>query len=634
WITSLSFDLSVYDIFGVLAAGGSVVVAQRDAVRDPQELKRLLVAGRITLWDSVPTTMSYLVQSIENSPEEAPWQQTDLRLVLVSGDWIPVNLKARMSGVFPQAQLIGLGGATEATVWSNYYPIHAVSEEQRSIPYGKPLANNVFYILDPFGLPVPSGVRGELFIGGVGVARGYAGDRDKTEQAFVPNPFRPDESMYRTGDLGRLLPDGNMEFLGRKDHQVKVRGFRVELGEIEYWLRQHADIEEAVVLCIDSGGREQLCAYVVPTRDVEAAEVREHLAKHLPAYMLPSHLLCIPALPLTANGKIDRKALPAPESVHRGAVQEPQSEVEKKLAAIWQEVLGVKQISVDDDFFLLGGHSLLAATLVARLAAETGVELPLPFIFRYPTVGQLAERIEEMQLFRGEADTPVTLLQKGREGTIFCFPPVGGYGFVYKGLASQLPSYSWYAFDFITDPDRLQAYVKWITELQAEGPYVLLGYSAGGNLAYEVGKLLEDQGHVVSDIVILDALFRDQAISQTMEEIEQETEQLLGMLETTELGLFLRTPSIRKEAAHRMREYRIYLSNLVNQGPLTSTVYAVESEELLTSATWEGSTSGRVLKYKGTGTHIEFLDERNLPENAALVQRILQGCFPGATVVR
>jgi thioesterase domain-containing protein len=539
-----------------------------------------------------------------------------------------------MGAYFPQARVVGLGGATEAAVWSNYYPIERVEAGQRSIPYGKPLANNEFYILDPFGAPVPAGVAGELHIGGAGVARGYMNDSERTAAAFVANPFRPGETMYRTGDLGRLLADGNMEFLGRKDHQVKVRGYRIELGEIEYRLRQHEGVREAVVIARpDASGAAQLCAYAVAERGsgVTAAELRAYAAKTLPEYMLPSHITFLEELPLSANGKIDRKALPAPEGLREaGERTAPATETERMLAAAWQELLGLpaEAIGRSDDFFALGGHSLLAATLAARMTAELGVELPLPLLFRYPTIEGLAARLDQLHRFRGEPERPVTRLNGGGESglNVFCFPPVAGYGFEYKGLAEALPEYAWYAFDFHAegnDATRARDYAQWIRELQPEGPYVLLGYSAGGNTAYEVARELEASGQKVSDVIVLDSRRKIEAVYMSEEDMVSSTEDQLRAAEPV-YGDLLAGPSLRREAFERIMAYRRYLNAMVNAVPLVANIRVVLAENSDVSSSWMDASSGKVTMHQGSGTHIGMLEGRAFAPNVNIIKALLQ----------
>ncbi len=402
FVTPMCFDLSVYDIFGLLASGGRIVITEKKQVQNPHELKQLLIDNRITFWDSVPSTMSYLVNYLEE--EDSNYNQHDLRLVFLSGDWIPVKLPARISKYFSKAKVISLGGATEGTVWSIYYPIESVGEYQTSIPYGKPIANNYFYILDEGLNPVSEGVAGELYIGGVGVARGYINDKKKTETSFIKNKFirSGNELMYKTGDLGRMLPDGNIEFLGRIDHQVKIRGFRVELGEIENAILKHEFVKDAVVIDrVDSTGNKQLCAYFVSIVDTEIPDIREFLLKKLPDYMVPAYFVRLDSIPLTTNGKIDRKALPEPESGFHleRSYAAPENDVQSKLVMIWQEVLGLDggSIGINDNFFEIGGHSLSATTLVSKIHKAYDVMIPLKEVFIRQTVKSLAEYIDKAE---------------------------------------------------------------------------------------------------------------------------------------------------------------------------------------------------------------------------------------------
>lgn len=401
FLTSMCFDLSVYDIFGILSSGGRIVIAEKEQVKNPDELRRLLKEERITFWDSVPSTMKYVIDALEDGNTGCVLE--DLRLVFLSGDWIPVKLPEKIGMHFPNARVISLGGATEGTVWSIYYPVNEVDEFQTSIPYGKPIDNNFFYILDDERNIVPCGVAGELYIGGVGVARGYANDEERTKASFVEDRFFNSEGgrMYKTGDLGRLLADGNIEFLGRKDHQVKIRGYRVELGEIESHLLKNVAIKEAIVVDrTDSSGNKYLCAYLVSDRELTGAELREYLAGELPDYMIPVYFIRLEKLPLTTNGKIDRKALPEPaqDIITGNRYTKPENDMERRLCDIWQEVLGLDRIGTTDDFFEIGGHSLKITALASRLRKQLGTEVPLREFFRLTTIRELATYILEADI--------------------------------------------------------------------------------------------------------------------------------------------------------------------------------------------------------------------------------------------
>ncbi len=402
-VSSACFDLSVYDLFGGLAAGAAVVIAGRDDLRDPARLDRLMHDERITFWSSTPSTLAHLVKHLEETEPGA--LRPHLRTVLLSGDWIPLSLPDRIRRIFPAARVVSLGGATEATVWSNVFAIDRIDPEWASIPYGRPIDNTSFYILDRRLDPVPPGVVGDLFIGGVGVARGYAGDPERTAASFLPDPFVPGSvpgsafrRMYRTGDLGRMLPDGQMEFLGRADHQVKIRGFRVELGEIESRLGQHPAVREAAVVDrTDRSGEKYLCAYVAAP-EIPAADLRAWLAGALPEYMIPAAFVALPALPLTANGKLDRRALPDPDAanlVTGSAYAAPSSGLEAALVEIWSGVLGLEGIGVRHEFFEIGGHSLSAVRVLTQIRQRLGVDLPLREFFEAATIEQVARAIAD-----------------------------------------------------------------------------------------------------------------------------------------------------------------------------------------------------------------------------------------------
>jgi amino acid adenylation domain-containing protein len=408
FVTSLCFDLSVWDIFGMLAAGGTVHVATRDELADPDHLVRLLRTGGITLWDSAPAALLQLAPLFPAEPDTGSL----LRRVMLSGDWIPVTLPDRVRQSFPGAAVMALGGATEATVWSNWFPVGVVGADWPSIPYGRPMANARYLVLDEGFAPCPIGVPGDLYIGGDCLCAGYARRPELTAQAFLPDPFSgvPGARLYRTGDRARAFPDGNLEFLGRLDQQVKVRGYRIELGEIEVALARHHGVREAVAMAReDEPGDKRLVAYVVPAdgADLEAEELREALRRSLPEYMIPSAFVLLPELPVTANGKLDRRALPAPQYSASAGYVAAQTPTEEALAAIWSSLLGVSQVGREDGFFDLGGHSLLATQMLSRVREAFGTELSLRTLFDKPRLAELAEAVDAAQAAGGQPTVPM-----------------------------------------------------------------------------------------------------------------------------------------------------------------------------------------------------------------------------------
>ncbi|KAA8996659.1 amino acid adenylation domain-containing protein [Affinibrenneria salicis] len=384
-LAALDFDLSVYDIFGVLGAGGSLVLPDETMYRDAGAWLSLAETHRVTLWNSVPVLLDMLLVAAEGEDRQVP-----LRLVMVSGDWINPQLAVRLAQRAPAAQMLAMGGATEASIWSNLYEVHLpLPAHWRALPYGRPLANQRYRVVNSQGQDCPDWVTGELWIGGAGVAQGYCGDEQRTAGSFVS---REGMRWYRTGDLGRYWPDGTLEFLGREDHQIKLRGHRIELGEIESALRGLPGVRQAVALV--TGEPAMLAAALACGQALDSAAAAAALRELLPEYMVPTRWLMLETLPLSANGKVDRRAL-AERCASIDALRTfdaPLDDIEEKIAAVWAQVLGYERVSRHDDFFLLGGDSLRATRLVEALRRQPFVSGPLSLhsIFAAPTVAEQA----------------------------------------------------------------------------------------------------------------------------------------------------------------------------------------------------------------------------------------------------
>ncbi|MFI7638049.1 amino acid adenylation domain-containing protein [Nonomuraea sp. NPDC049400] len=511
-LSALSFDLSVYDVYGALAVGATLVMGGPSADKDPAAWARLVAEERITVWNSVPALMELLVDHAEHEGTDLG----SLRLVLLSGDWIPLTLPGRIRALAPNAQVISLGGATEGSIWSIFHPIGAVDPSWTSIPYGRPLANQSFHILGPGMRDVPVGVPGDLYIGGTGVATGYWRDPDRTAASFRTHP-ETGERLYRTGDLGRYAADGVIEFLGRADAQVKIRGYRIELGEIETHLARHPDVAECVVTTDGEGTRAQLVAYVVTPR-LDPARLRAHLAETLPAYMIPARFVALDRLPLTANGKVDRRRLPAPSPEHGapdGTRTPPRTETERLVSAVWAEVLDGAGFGIDDDFFDLGGHSLLAIKVVARLRRRLASPVAVVDLFKHPTVRRLAAFAD------GAAATgsrgllhELTPRRTRTDLTYVCVPYGGGSAVAYQPLADALPdTHALWAVaipghDVGLEEERLpleevaDRCVREILE-KVRGPLALYGHcGVGSALTVAIARRLEAAGRRLEAVYI------------------------------------------------------------------------------------------------------------------------------------
>jgi thioesterase domain-containing protein/acyl carrier protein len=437
---------------------------------------------------------------------------------MLSGDWIPVSLPDRIRRLSPGIAVVSLGGATEAAIWSILHPIEEVDPAWTSIPYGRPMDNQSFHVLGPALEPRPLWVPGQLAIGGVGLARGYWRDGEKTRTSFFRHP-RTGERLYRTGDLGRWLPDGTIEFLGREDFQVKVQGYRIELGEIESTLLQPPAVRACAVLAAGARtGSKRLVAYAVlgGGAAADAHDLESFLRARLPAWMVPAHVTLLAELPLTGNGKVDRGALARPEDfaagVEESELEAPRDGVERELALIFEEVLEVRQVGRRRSFFDLGGHSLLAVRLMTRIEQRYGRSLPLAALFEAPTVEALALLLGRVAA-AGE-EVLVAVRPAGTRPPFFCVHPVGGSVLCYRELAQQLgddqPFYALQVPEGEPPADlSLEAlattYVAAVRRRQPRGPYRLGGWSMGGVVAFEMARQMAAEGEEVELLALLDA---------------------------------------------------------------------------------------------------------------------------------
>ncbi len=412
-LTALHHDMSVYDVFGPLSAGGALVMPEAARRLDPAHWSELMLAHRVTIWNSVPAILEMFLGSVAGRAGRVP---SSLRLAFLGGDWIALDLPDRLRALAPGAHVVSVGGPTETTLWNIWYPIGRVDTAWKSIPYGKPIPGNRYHVLDEALEPCPVWVPGQLHCAGCGVARGYWRDEERTRASFFTHP-RTGERLYRTGDLGRYLPDGNIEFLGREDFQVKIRGHRIELGEVETALRQLAAVRAAVVAAGATPGAghgaSRLVAYVVPApgEAPSAESLRAALREQLPEVMVPAAFVLLEALPLTSNGKVDRSRLPAPEqAAPRPAPPSapPAGELERTVAAIWEETLGADGFGIDDNFFDLGGNSFLMIQAQGRLRERLGCELSVAELFEHTTVRTLCQHLRRQ-------DGPQPVMQRGRE---------------------------------------------------------------------------------------------------------------------------------------------------------------------------------------------------------------------------
>lgn len=400
FVTSICFDLSVYDMFGILAVGGTLRLTDSEELQEPEKLLNIINKEEITFWDSAPQALMRLVPFMSDMKTK----NSSLRLVFLSGDWIPVTLPDELRAHFENLEVVSLGGATEATIWSNYYNIDAVGSTWKSIPYGRPIQNARYYVLGDNYSIRPIGTPGELYIGGIDgncLALGYINDQKLTDSKFVASPFNENEKLYRTGDMARWYKNGTMEFLGRADFQVKIHGYRIEIEEIERQLLQLDGVKQAVVIAKEIKDSEKLlCAFVVCT-SLNEETIKSKLSDNIPKYMIPAHIIIMDSIPMTKNGKVDKKKLDNYKiTIAPVAYNYAKTLVQEQIEEIWKEILDIKErIPIDISFYEYGGNSLNASMLAARINKKFGVKIPLKELFTNNTISEQAEIIE---IYRNE----------------------------------------------------------------------------------------------------------------------------------------------------------------------------------------------------------------------------------------
>ncbi|MFE6286377.1 amino acid adenylation domain-containing protein [Streptomyces sp. NPDC057877] len=638
--TPSSFDVSVWEFFWPLREGAALVVAEPGGHKDPAYLARVIREQAVTVCHFVPS----MLQVFLTAPEAADRGRA-LRRVFVSGEALPRDTAHAFARALPDTELHNLYGPTEAAVDVTYHACRP--QDSGPVPIGRPVWNTRLYVLDAALQPCPPGVPGELHLAGVQLADGYLGRAELTASRFVADPFGPAGGrMYRTGDLARWTEDGEVEYLGRTDHQVKLRGQRVELGEIEAALAARPGVDGACALV----HQDRLVGYVTGTAD--PAAVRAALARELPEHMVPAAVIPLDAFPLSPNGKLDRRELPAPVFAGDEGARRPANAREAALTRLFAEVLDVERAGPDEAFFDLGGTSLLAVRLVTRVREEFGVELTIGSLFEAPTPAALATRLDAAGPAAGDAlDVVLPLRAEGDRPPLFAIHPAGGIAWCYAGLAARLgpgqPVYGVQARGLTgTEPlprtlqEEAADYAGRIRELCPRGPYRLLGWSVGGVLAHTVAVLLQEAGEEVELLALLDAFpaeqWRDRpapeegdaltavlrmaGFDRTTERTRDDVLATLRRAGSPLAGLSDHTLSrivdIVPNHARMMRahEHRSYDGDV-----LFFTAAAPRAEDWLTHEAWAAHVTGAITDHRLDCTHPQLVRDRWLDDVAAVL---------------
>jgi thioesterase domain-containing protein len=652
-VSSINFDPLVEQLFCPLCSGAAAVLIAEDMRSDAERFAVYAQRHGVSVLNVPPMQAEALL--VKGGMSEA------LEVLLVGGDLFPGKLVGELKRAGAARRILNIYGPSEICVDSC---AHEVTDREidTSVPIGRPLPNYRIYVLDSGLEPVPVGTPGELYIAGVGLGRGYLNRPGLTSERFVADPHgAPGTRMYRSGDLARWRSDGVLEYLGRVDEQVKIRGYRIELGEIEAALRDEPEVSQAVVVAREDGpGGKYLAAYVVlsPGAVLDRARLRKSLSRRVPEHMVPGVIVELGSLPLTPNGKVDRRGLPAPERQGERAYQPPRTSEERVLCELFALVLGLDRVGRDDHFFALGGHSLLATQLASRIRTALGVAFSLRTLFEAPTVAELTKCLHSMVSARSPLDRVLPLRASGTLPPLFCLPPAAGLSWSYAGLLrsihSNRPLYGLQA-SFINSGSKLPAtiedlvedYLTAIREIQPTGPYNLMGWSFGGNVAHALACRLRAENETINFLCLLDSFpFYDshERADLTEQETLQALAEMVGFGPYTFGGEVLSIDVIiarARDRGHPLGELSLEQANRVFplichnaslaqrfqpgrfDGDMVLFIAAESERDILTPEHWSGCCTGQLTCHYVSCTHAQMTDSAAIAEIGIVVETYL-----------
>lgn len=643
--TNVGFDVFLRDLFVPLCAGGTLCIPpNEDILYNGKLLVNWIMDNQIQLIHCVPS----LFRLIKNNCFE--YLSSCLKYILLAGEKInPKDIRDWYNKFDENIQLINLYGPTETTLAKTMYLISKSDVDKERIPIGKPIDGCRIVILDKNMQPCPQGTIGEIYIRTPYRTHGYYKNPNLNKEKFIVNPFNKDSEdlIYKSGDLGTILPDGNIEFLGRIDRQVKIRGNRVELEEIENILINHPITKEIVVINKEiSIETNVLIAFVVLDDNNEEVEVvslennlKEYSLNRMPSYMVPNHFAILDSIPKKQNGKVDYEVLSNKYFIEENEYIPPRTNTEEVVHNIWKDILEINKIGVNDSFFKMGGSSLNIMRLIVEIQNEFDISITLSDLINNSTIKQQAELIDSLIVNQENGDNlednwlnkalsvskeqGFICFNNKTNNNIFVFPPIMGYGIVYNTLATFINSHSIFTFDFFEDNDRVDKYIEIITSVQKHGPYIFLGYSAGGNLAFEIANEMKNRGLEVTDIILIDSKYREVEKEIIFdEEIERDIKDIIDLIKNNEAySENINIASIEEEIKKKVQASFKYHSKLKTNHKLDSNIYLIKSKDEYSYAKdWMNSTSGNFELYDGQGTHQEML---KITENYSIICNIL-----------
>ncbi|NOQ25904.1 MAG: amino acid adenylation domain-containing protein [Bacteroidales bacterium] len=628
-LTNPGFDVFLRDIFAPLVAGGSICIPNEGIQLNGEKLIDWIEKSDVTLMHCVPSVFRQM-----NKVELNSGRINGLKYILLAGEKIiPFELKKWYEIFEERIQLVNIYGPTETTLAKSSYRIKIEDISRQYIPI-KPIKGSRFIVLDKNQNICPTGISGEIYIRTPYKTLGYYDVNGNEKMSFIQNPFseNPDDLVYKTGDIGKEVKGECIELLGRHDNQVKIRGFRIELGEIENVLLKYENVKECIIIVRGEGDDRYLCAYVVLGQKEYENDFRSYLTDLLPEYMVPSCIVEIESLPLTANGKVNYKALPLPQVKADHNYVGPASETEEKVVAIWSRILNIPitEISVLADFFELGGHSLKVLNVVSAIKTEFGISLPLMHIYKASNIQAIAKDIMANKFVSIDYE----IYNDKNKENIFCFPPMIGYGLCFAEVARLIPEYCFHSFNYVENIDLVNYYANKILEIDNQSSYRLMGYSAGCKLVSLVAKELEQRGKVVSDVILIDGLWNEKDLEKMQSLKEEEIEKSLDFFidSTYEQMKKINLDSLMDQVRRKIVGYNSFLRNITKFEIINANIHFIHSqwheenrkETLGKVQSMKEYTNNHFSLYPGNGSHFEMLFPVHIETNVKIISDILK----------
>ncbi|MCA9506887.1 MAG: amino acid adenylation domain-containing protein [Myxococcales bacterium] len=626
-LANFSFDVFAGDYTRALCSGKTLLLVEKNILLNTALLYSTLKEKQVDCVEFVPAIVRSLMRYCFAYNKNLDF----IKILIVGSDaWTIGEMKQLKILCHPHCRIINSYGLTEATIDSSCFEgdIQHMNDSAM-VPIGKAFKNSSLYILDKNFQATAILVIGELWIGGLGLSIGYVKNQKLTEQRFKSISIEGCvHRLYRTGDLAYWDSFGNVHLVGRLDKQIKVRGYRIEIGEIENTLKAQNEIADAIVsLHQSSNGESHLCAYVAPknNQSIDRENIRARLCKTLPVYMLPQWIEVIEKIPLLPNQKIDMNALPSVTLANQTKVIElPQNYYETKMVNHWQRLLDVQVIGLNDDFFEVGGSSIKLIELVYNLQSEFNITIAVSQLFKLSTLYGMAQTLENIIIGKEAGGKSYVAFNDDQEKLLFCFPPAGGHGLVYQRLAEQLFDYHFISFNYLSDTNKIDMYADLIESIDPKGPYNLFGYSLGGNLAFLVARELESRGNRINKLIMMDSY----RISETF---DFNNEHLAEFEKELSSHLLKHTGSqiVAKETLEQARSYIKFCSQTLNIGKLQCELDVISDENKLNlyapsqKGSWYSSSSITTV-HKGFGPHADMLDDKFVKKNARLTRTIIE----------